>query len=112
MDDDSREGEGVLICRRTSYCGSRNGKSTFCIHPFAQIEGSWQEQIVERYSGQIGSASEGKGYIHATHQEMSKFSSRLETGYQRVVDVVEDFVVEATKAIESKRLPRSIPATG
>ena len=43
---------------------------------------------------------------------MSKFSSRLETGYKRVVDVVEDFVVEATKAMESKRLPRSISATG
>ena len=43
---------------------------------------------------------------------MSKFGSRLETGYKRVVDVVEDFVVEATKALESKRLPRSIAATG
>ena len=43
---------------------------------------------------------------------MSKFGSRLETGYKRVVDVVEDFVVEATKAMESKRLPRSIAATG
>ena len=43
---------------------------------------------------------------------MSKFDSRLETGYKRVVDVVEDFVVEATKAMECKRLPRSILATG
>ena len=43
---------------------------------------------------------------------MSKFGSRLETGYKRVADVVEDFVVEATKAMESKRLPRSTLATG
>ena len=43
---------------------------------------------------------------------MSKFSSRLGTGYKRVVGVVEDFVVEATKAMESKRLPRSISTTG
>ena len=43
---------------------------------------------------------------------MSKFGSRLETGYVRVVDVVEDFVLEATKATECKRLPRSIIATG
>ena len=71
-----------------------------------------QEQIVERYSGQIGNDSEGKGYIHATHRDISKFSSRLETGYKRVVDVVEDFVVEATKAVENKRLPRSISVTG
>ena len=71
-----------------------------------------QEQIVERYSGQIGNALEGKGYIHATHQGMSKFGSRLETGYVRVADVVEDFVLEATKAMESKRLPRSNIATG
>ena len=84
----------------------------FCISSFTQIESSWQEQIVERYSGQIGNASEGKGYIYATHQEMSKFSSCLETGYKRVVDVVEDFVVEATKAMECRRLPRPISATG
>ena len=69
-------------------------------------------QIVERYSGQIGNVSEGKGYIHATHQDMSKFGSQLETGYKRVADVIEDFVVEATEAVESKRLPRSISATG
>ena len=74
--------------------------------------GSWQEQVVERYSGQIGNVSEGKGYIHATHQDMSKFDSRLETGYKRVVDVIEDFVAEAADAVESKRLPRSIPSTG
>ena len=43
---------------------------------------------------------------------MSKFSSRLETGYKRVVDVVEDFVGEAGKAMENKRLPRSISTTG
>ena len=43
---------------------------------------------------------------------MSKFDSRLETGYMRVVDVIEDFVAEASKAMESKRLPRSISATG
>ena len=43
---------------------------------------------------------------------MSKFDSRLETGYMRVVDVIEDFVVEASKAMESKRLPGSISATG
>ena len=86
--------------------------SNFCIHPFARTESSWKNQVVERYSGQIGNASEGKGYIHATHHDMSKFSSDLETGYKRVVDVIEDFVVEATKAMESKRLPRSISATG
>ena len=85
---------------------------TFYISSFTRVASSWQEQIVERYSGQIGSASEGKGYIHATHQEMSKFGSRLETGYKRVVDVVEDFVAEATKAMECKRLPRHISATG
>ena len=85
---------------------------TFYINSFTRMENSWQEQIVERYSGQIGNASEGKGYIHASHQEMSKFSSCLETGYKRVVDVVEDFVGEAGKAMESKRLPRSISTTG
>ena len=43
---------------------------------------------------------------------MSKFGSALETGYKRVVDVIEDFVAEAVEAMESKRLPRSIPLTG
>ena len=43
---------------------------------------------------------------------MSKFDSAVETGYKRVVDVIEDFVAEATEAVESKRLPRSIPVTG
>ena len=43
---------------------------------------------------------------------MSKFDSRLETGYMRVVDVIEDFVAEATKAMESQGLPRSISAPG
>ena len=43
---------------------------------------------------------------------MSKFGDHRETGYKRVVDVIEDFVAEANKAMESKRLPRSIPATG
>ena len=43
---------------------------------------------------------------------MSKFESDQETGYKRVADVIEDFVVEATEAVESKRLPRSVSATG
>ena len=55
---------------------------------------------------------EGSGYIHATHQEMSKFDSDLDTGYKRVADVIEDFVDEATEAVKRKRLPRSIAATG
>ena len=71
-----------------------------------------QEQVVERHSGQMGNAVEGKGYIHATHREMSKFGSRRETGYKRVADVIQDFVAEATEAVEGKRLPRSIPTTG
>ena len=60
----------------------------------------------------MGNALEGKGYIHATHQEMSKFDSRRETGYKRVADVIQDFVAGATEAVEGKRLPRSIPTTG
>ena len=55
---------------------------------------------------------EGQGYIHATHQEMSKFDSALETGYKRVADVIEDYVAAAKEAVESKRLPRSILVTG
>ena len=72
----------------------------------------WQEQVVEKCSGQIGNVLEGQGYIHATHQEMSKFDSALETGYKRVADVIEDFVAAAVEAVESKRLPRSILVTG
>ena len=60
----------------------------------------------------MGNTLEGKGYIHATHQEMSKFGSRRETGYKRVADVIQDFVAEATEAVEGKSLPRSIPTTG
>ena len=67
--------------------------------------------MVKKCSGQIWNASEGKGYIHATHQEMSRFDSALETGYKRVADVIEDFITEAVEAVESKRLPRSIPFT-
>ena len=43
---------------------------------------------------------------------MSKFGSRRETGYKRVADVIQDFIAEATEAVEGKRLPRSIPTTG
>ena len=43
---------------------------------------------------------------------MSKFANGLETGYQRVADVIGDFVVGAAEAAESKRLPRSISSTG
>ena len=72
----------------------------------------WQEQVVKKCSGQIGNVWEGKGYIHATHQEMSKFDSALETGYKRVADVIEDFIAEAMEAVERRRLPRSILVTG
>ena len=72
----------------------------------------WQEQVVKKCSGQIGNVLEGQGYIHATHQEMSKFDSALETGYKRVADVIEDFVAAAVEAVESKRLPRPILVTG
>ena len=71
-----------------------------------------QEQIVKKCSGQIGNALEGKGYIHATHQEMSKFGSARETGYKRVADVIEDFVAAAMEAVENKRLPRPLLVTG
>ena len=67
---------------------------------------------MERHSGQIGNVLEGKGYIYATHRNMSRFDSGLDTGYRRVADVIEDYVAEATKAMENKRLPRSIPTTG
>ena len=60
----------------------------------------------------MGNTLKGKGYIHATYQEMSKFGSRRETGYQRVADVIQDFIAEATEAVEGKRLPWSIPTTG
>ena len=60
----------------------------------------------------MGNELEGKGYIHATHQDMSKFDSRRETGYVRVANVIQDFVAEATEAVEDKRLPRSIPTAG
>ena len=60
----------------------------------------------------MGNALEGKGYIHATHQDISKFGSRRDTGYKRVADVIQDFVAEATEAVEGKRLPRSIPTAG
>ena len=43
---------------------------------------------------------------------MSKFDSGQDIGYKRVADVIEDFVDEATEAVESKQLPRSISATG
>ena len=43
---------------------------------------------------------------------MSKFGGRQEIGYKRVFDVIEDFVAEATEAVESMQLPRSIPTTG
>ena len=59
----------------------------------------------------MGNVLEGKGYIHATHQEMSRFGSRRETGYKRVADVIQNFIAEATEAVEGKRLPRSIPTT-
>ena len=60
----------------------------------------------------MGNELEGKGYIHATHQDMSKFDSRRETGYRRVADVIQDFVAKAAKAVEGKGLPRSIPTAG
>ena len=80
--------------------------------PLRQTEGSWQEQVVDRHFGQIGNVSEGKGYIHANHREMSKFDNGQDIGYKRVVDVIEDFVDEATVAVESRKLPRSISTTG
>ena len=43
---------------------------------------------------------------------MSKFGSARETGYKRVVDVIEDYVAEAMEAVASKKLPRSILVTG
>ena len=67
---------------------------------------------MERHSGQIGNVSEGMGTIPATHKDMSKFDSGLDIGYKRVADVIEDYVIEATKAVKSKRLPRSISTTG
>ena len=108
-DDDAREVEGVFICRGNSNRGGRNGKSAVPLH---RSRAHGQEQVVERHSGQMGNAREGKGYIHATHQNMSRFGSRRETGYQRVADVIQDFVAEATQAVEGKRLPRAIPTTG
>ena len=60
----------------------------------------------------MGNVLEGKGYIHASHQDMAKFDSHLETGYKRVADVIQDFVVEANEAVEGKKLPRSISSTG
>ena len=43
---------------------------------------------------------------------MSKFGSGLDTGYKRVADVIGNFVTEATEAVGSKMLPRSISTTG
>ena len=43
---------------------------------------------------------------------MSKFDNGLETGYQRVADVIKDFVVGAAEGVESKKPQRSISANG
>jgi hypothetical protein len=64
---------------------------------------------VEKYSGHIGNVLEGKGFLHATHQEMSKFDNVQDAGYRRVVSVIEDFVIEA---VEYGRPPKSVSANG
>ena len=60
----------------------------------------------------MGNILESTDYLDATHQDMGKFDGLLEVGYKRVADVIQDFVCEATEAVECKRLPRSISATG
>lgn len=58
--------------------------------------------------GHIGNVFEGKGYIHANHQDMSRFDCGQDSNYRRVAGVIEEFVADAIEAAESKRLPRSV----
>lgn len=74
-----------------------------CIHFFAQIlimvnRGLVVKQVFD--SGHIGSSLNRMpmGFIDATHQDMCKFGSRMDSGYKSVVRVVENFVAEATAA--------------
>ena len=48
---------------------------------------------------------EGKGYIHATYQDMSKFDSNREAGYKRVTDVIEDFVLDGRIWLSQNKAP-------
>jgi len=67
---------------------------------------------VEDVSALIGDAFEGVGRIPADHREMVRFNNAKETGYGRVLDVVETFVAEASVAVNAERLPKHITANG
>jgi hypothetical protein len=67
---------------------------------------------VEDFSGRIGDPYEGEDRIPADHREMIKFINVREIGYQRVLDVVEEFVTAATENMKAKNLPRHFTTDG
>jgi len=71
-----------------------------------------EQQVVEDFSARIGDAFEGVDRIPADHREMVRFNSAKETGYKRVLDVVETFVAEASVAVNAGRLPKHLTANG
>jgi hypothetical protein len=71
-----------------------------------------REQVVEEFSGRIGDAYEGLGRIPADHREMVRFNNAHETGYRRVLDVVEQFVEDAAEAVRNGSLPKELPVHG
>ena len=67
---------------------------------------------MEDGSGRIGDAYEKVAHIPGDHREMVRFGSARETGYQRVLDVVQDFVAGATDAVSAGQLPRQLTPVG
>ena len=67
---------------------------------------------MEDVSARIGDAFEGVGRIPADHRGMVRFNNANETGYKRVLDVVETFVADACVAVNAGRLPKHLTGNG
>jgi hypothetical protein len=52
-------------------------------------------QVVSRDSAVIGDAREIRDYIYADHVDMVKFSSRADSGYQKVVHAIEVLLAQS-----------------
>ena len=71
----------------------------FQIHSFRETKPMKGMMVVENFSSRIGDANEGQDEIQANHSGMTKFPSRTDPGYRRVLAVLNRWSIDiqATK---------------
>ncbi|KAK4948028.1 hypothetical protein LTR10_013082 [Elasticomyces elasticus] len=103
---ESLKGNSDDLERISERFAERLDEKQFKVHSFRETKPTKGMMIVETFSSRIGDANEGQDELQANHSDMTKFPSRMDPGYRRLLAVLKRWSadIQATETEEVERL--------